>query len=1465
MRHLVRGLVVLLVAVVTSAIGVLAALTLTPPGRQLLSRNVSHLLETLLRGEVQVGGIGGSFVRDLVLRDVVVRDTSGVLLAALPRARLTYVLPSLLAGRYVLETLVVDEPVINLVRHASGRWNYEEVLKLGEGKPGGTPDLIEFRNLRIDHGTASLAYPWPGRDRTGAERDAIVAAARAEGRMVADTPEGTRQVIAFSDLTAGVRRLRISTPARDPLLVVIDTLHVDVSDPQVRVRHLAGTIEAEGDSLRFALTRAVLPGTQAWAEGLVSWPRDTVMWDFRAEASALDLKDLRFISPDFPDMQGRGRVTATAHSGAVTDYDIRDLALADGGERLEGDLVAVVDARRGLGLRNARLRLQDLNLDKVRPFVDSLPFVGTVSGPVRADGLLTNLQASGDITFTDLALAAHPVSLVDFDGGFETGADGLAFRQVQVRSSDIDLGTVRRMAPAVIVEGRLRAEGMLDGPLDNATFAGTVRHRDGDRPESMLAGTTRLDSREATVRVAADLTLAPLSFEGIRRSFPAIASRGDLQGRVRLEGPVDRLFVDAEVQGAIGAVHGVGTVTILPPRWAADSLALTYRNLDLSALLGRDGSTRLNGTLSAAGAIDTLVAPEGRLAIALGAGAAHGVSIDSLRLAIQAADSMLSFEALTGSASGLTLTGSGALGWAAPHHGTLSLSVVADSLTSLDSLAQAVSGFTRDTLPGWRELDGVVRFDATLAGSLDTLEAGFDGTLDRLAFHHALVNQATVRGAWRGGARPTLDLDLRVDSLQYKDQYARTIGFVLLGPLDSTRWVVSSAVRGPIGLAGTGTFQRDSLGRQVAVDGFGLNLPSRAWELADPAAITLSDSSIVVTPTELVANDGSGFLRMGGQLPWERAGDFTMEALGISVRDLNALAQLDTLGSGGWMDFNLRLAGTRYDPEIDGTASVEDLTVGDTQGPFVQGIVRYADRRMDGGLLLYRTGNPVLQVRYSLPVDLAFTTVKQRQVDGPLSVQALADSVDLSVLEALVPSIRRVKGTMNADVKVVGTWAEPVLGGDLDVFDASLYAVPLGVGFSGINSRLLFEDDSIIVRTLDVQGDRGSLAVTGVVRLEGLTRPVFDLDARLSQFAAIDQRDFLNLTASGELGIRGPWDGLVVSGSLRADRGVLYFADLLNKRVIDLDDPANLAFIDTTLVRERKLGSDLSSRIISSIAVEDLRLDMGNDFWLRSAEANIQLGGNVVANRSRDTYRVDGTMRAIRGRYRLSPVPGFSRDFDVTKGNVRFFGTSDLNAALDIEARYTVRTNRNEELPIIALITGTLQEPKLTLESTQRPPLSELDIASYLVTGAPASEALSQGQAILVTNVSNYILSAGSSALEAAMQEDLGMSMFQVRTINSAGANASALGSAIAVDAGWQLTKAFFVRFNAGFCTTSNSPDVSYRNFGAAVEWRWNSWWRLQLSMEPVLRNCGVTAVGSMVSSNLRYQLGADVLWEREY
>ena len=80
-------------------LGVVTSMTLTPPGRDLLARTVSRVSRPHRHcGQVEVGAISGSFLYDLTLENLVVRDTSGELLADLPRVRVGYRLPNLIAG-----------------------------------------------------------------------------------------------------------------------------------------------------------------------------------------------------------------------------------------------------------------------------------------------------------------------------------------------------------------------------------------------------------------------------------------------------------------------------------------------------------------------------------------------------------------------------------------------------------------------------------------------------------------------------------------------------------------------------------------------------------------------------------------------------------------------------------------------------------------------------------------------------------------------------------------------------------------------------------------------------------------------------------------------------------------------------------------------------------------------------------------------------------------------------------------------------------------------------------------------------------------------------------------------------------------------------------------------------------------------------------------------------------------------
>jgi translocation and assembly module TamB len=1460
-RQLARLLFVFVVGTLAMVLGVVTSMTLTPPGRDLLARTVSRLLDRIVTGQVKVGAISGSFLYDLTLENLVVRDTSGALLVDLPRARVTYRLPNLIAGQVVLSGMELDRPTIQLIKHRNGRMNYEEVLGIGKGSKGGKSPLVQFHNVQMTGGTLRIALPWnpPKSARTEASVDSTLRAERAKpGRLIEESPEGLRRVIILADLATKVSRLRIATPDRLPFTIDLDSLATRVNDPGVTLRNAVGRVRIRGDSAVFSLARGALPDTRFSGGGAVTWPRDTVLFDFQVIASEVNLEDLRWVSPHFPSMTGRGILTARSESGVRTAYDIRDLHLRGLLGQVDGELVTITDKRRGLGVRDMNVRLAELDLDAVRPYLVTLPFYGTVTGRLAGSGFLNALDLSLEWAFRDASVPENPLSTITGEGGVGASRDsGLVFTNFGVRQSDIDLRTVRRVAPAVILPGRLIAVGSLNGPLRNITFNGTAQHQDLDRPPSLLEGTVHLDTRFETLGLVTDVTLDPLSFEGIRRAFPSLKAQGELRGRFQSRGNLADLIVDASLAGQVGTLDARGTVTVRPPRWGAEDLLLRFSSLNLQALTGRKLPTSLNGELSLSGRADTVDAPEGELQLTLSSSRIREFTLDSIHAVAGLHDSLIRLDTAYAVWKGARVGGSGTLGWSAPHVGRMAFTLAADSLIAFDSLVLATTGQARDTSPDSRPLGGTAHASVQLAGSLDTLEMSADARLQDLEWQRIHSPEVTGAFSWIGGQRPQLTASVGSDSVVAQNWILHRLGAQARGWADSLDWSAGTGIGPASRVDGTGRWWRHGQTQVALFDSLAFSLPVHRYRLEESFAVTLSDSAPAVSPLTLRAEDGSGVIQLGGRVPGSSAGSLIVRLLGLDLHDVYGLFQRDTTGIAGEIGLDVRLGGTAEAPTMRGTMSVDAGRFGDFQAPFLEGVVDYADRRLEANLQLWRTGQNVLQVEARLPLDLGFRGVKQRRVEGPLLVHARGDSVDLAILEALTPAVSRVRGTLTADVNVAGTWSAPRFVGGLAFRDGAMSLPGLGVRYDGLHGSARFRGDSLVLNDVSLRSG-GSLVVGGSILMEDLSRPVLDLAFRAQDFRAVDVRSFLTLSATGELRLRGPLFHSLLTGDLTANSGVLYFADLVSKRIIDLEDPTIADLVDTTLLRRENLGAKFQNRFLDSLTIQNLRVVLGSDVWLRSAEANIQLGGELQLSKAAKTYTPSGTLDALRGTYTLKVGP-VTRDFTVERGSVRYFG--DLNASLDIQARHLVRAVRGEEIPVIAKITGTLYAPKVSLESTFNPPISETDLVSYLVTGYPANEAARLGRSshALETGLA-YFSSALSSELERALIQDLGipLDLIEIRPGVSRGNRSPSLSQ---LAAGWQLGSKTFVTLNAGFCP-ENLSQFTYTNLGASLEFRFSREWSLLTSIEPTLQSCR-RDFGIVISNP--YQIGSDVRWEREF
>ncbi len=1465
-----------LVGLLAGFLGALSSLVGTGAGRALLTRVTEGGLSRVFTGTVEIGAVRGSLLTGLSLRDVRLFDADTTLVAWLPSAEVTYNPFDFAAGRVVLFELDLKQPVINIVQHPSGRLNVEELLRIGAASkpdtgPHGPPTLILFRNVRITDGTVILrlqaGHAAPG------DSSLEIMSGGSNGRL---------RIRRFEHLDAQLAALQVSSPRERGIRIDVTRLGVESYDPPVRLADVAGRLRVQGDSLDVQLKRVRLPATMLRdARGLVTWPHNTLLFDLRMHADSASLKDVRFIDRRFGGVPGSGVVSGDvrlrSHGARMLEVGLDPFRLTYGGGTVSGRVTAFSATDSGLvALRDADLDAQDFDLEFARPFLDALPFAGRLTGHTLATGPRSALALETDWSFHDSLVTGRPESRVRGKGEVDLASvDGLRFHAFAVEAASLDLGTVARLVPAVRLHGTLYAAGTLNGPLRDAHFAGTLEQRDGALPPSTVKGTVHLDTRGDILTVRADVMADSISFDGLRGSFPSLPLRGAVAGPVRLAGRLDSLETHAELHGPGGGVKEDGALLLDLPHYGARDLKVQVRDLNLRRWLDAAPSSRLNVTLAGTVEGDSAVPAAGAVSVVLGQSDLAGSDVDSGGARVRFADRRIYVDSLRVAQPGLITTGSGSLGWTRDVRGQLALDLDADSLNAADSLVSWLAGgatppTTADPSDDEaRALAGSARVLLTLEGSLDSLGLDARASFDRLAWRDWRVPAGRARLAFSPGVRPTFALDATADSIAHG-----TLGFSgaaasARGALDSLTWFARSRVgEGAAFLAGgrfvkrAGVAPENADERVIVVDSLAVQLPGDVWVLRQPTELAVTDSAATVSRLGLESVYGSGKLSLQGDLPTRGRANAHLQLEAFPLVGLYALLEQDTARVAGTVTLTAGLTGTRASPVSSGSFSLTNGSIGEFRTPFVDGTFDYHDRRLNSALHLWRSGQQILDVRAYLPLDLALQPVRRRQLPDTLSVQATADSVDLSVLEALTPAVQQVTGVFSTDLGIAGTWDAPRLRGGLQISAAAATVPALSVRYEDINGRLTFSGDTIAVQPLSVRSDRGRADVTGVVRLEQLTRPVLDLRIAADQFKALDLRNNLAITASGRLVLRGPVFGASLTGEAKVTSGVLYFADLVQKRIVNLDELADTLL--ASMIEQQRLGPEFKNVFLDSLRIDDLGLEMGSDVWLRSNEANIQLTGSVRVTKRRNFYLVSGSLQAVRGTYRLK-VGVLSREFVVTEGTVKYFGTPDQDAALDIGAKHVVHpvptpSQRNpEDITVVAHITGTLLVPKVTLEAEKRD-LSQTEIISYLLFGKSTVDlGGDQGGIADQRAVVQSALSLLSGEIEQTIVSGgVPVDYVEIRP-GGGGQGDPLLGWQFAV--GRQLSSKTFLVVNAGFC--GGRPVYVGNTLGVSLQFRISPEWRTEASFEPA-QTCSDPAAETLGNTVPR-QVGLDLFWERRY
>jgi translocation and assembly module TamB len=1451
-----RRLVVLLSAIAMLAlgagiVGALVTATQSEGGREWIRRALAQQLARGVKGKVHLGKLSGSFLTDLSIDSLQITDPDDSVFIALGAMRFTYDPRDIFDGRIIVRSAELERFFVVIRKENDERWNYRKVFPAERIAPPGPPlarrgfgALVEFRNVHLRGGHFQLTTPWEPDDTLhGARRDSAIAVNLQDPseelrRVVTKGKPGFQHTLRWTNLDIVLNRLLFRHPDSTGRQFKIARLDVDESSPPFAFRNIRGGALWRGDSIWIDFKHFDLPGSTGRAAGKVDWADNRpIRWDIRVTADSVALEDLAWVYRTLP-RTGGGVMQLRIHNERdlrIMDYAITNMDVRTTGSRLRGAMT--------FGTGGPVLIVKDMNLDLVpldfallETFNGgkfNLPWRGTFTGKLRAPGGRVNhfqvdeasfVFADGNVPGATVKGVAKGEVDILFPGDAR-------FHGLRVDLAHFDLRTPQFLnADFPRLNGDLSGTVMLDSIWTDVRFRDAdLTHKDGDDlPASRFKGSGRITLGSEATRFDLALAMLPLSAATIARSFPRLPLRGQYSGPLRVRGEAADLAVTGDLVGDAGRFQLDGRFDAEAPHYRAVARG-SVSGLDARRALARDDApeTAINGRFAIDLSGDSLANLAGTATIV-----ADRSIVDSIR--VYSAQALLGFangamrvdSARIETTIGL-LTAAGGIGLTAGRSDSLHFRAVIDSLGGLrrylvgnraNGDSTVVTG--RAVSAAADSLGGALLATGTVAGSFArfALETSVSGSDLRIG----TTTARALRAGARVGALPdsatgvaTLTLDtLRIGGVELVRVTTRA---ALLGGWHA---LISASAESPSGARASVSADARRRGDSITVrlDSLTLKTNGNAWSLRRPGTITTAAGGFAVDSLAIVGARG-GRLAVSGRVPSDAAIAIGAEAETLPLADLGELFQAKT-ALGGTMTFRSELRGTRARPDITFSGELSHALLGGLTIDAVTADGRYADRRLTTSLDYTRAGVHALHAEATLPIDLSWRPSGERLLEEPLSGRVRTDSVGLVLLEAISKVVSGARGTLAIDADVAGTWRHPRITGELRAHDGALSLTPLGrVKLRGLEVDISFLGDSIAVRRLAVRSGASPTALAeiagGYVGIRDLENPTFHLPLSLQAFQVIDRPRFADLDLTGSVLLDGAFKSATLRGNLTVDRGVIYVPELYQKRVISLDDPELYRIVDTSAFVERRLLPAAPPAFMDNLLVQGVTVQMGRDVWLRSQEANINLGGLVRLTRGRVQggpkagqvqLALEGTLQTVRGTYRLNLGP-VQRTFQVENGDLRFYGDPDLNATLNINALHTVRQFSQQgsrpDVRVRVHLGGTLLSPTAELSSPDSLRVTNADLISYLVTGGP-SYAIGGRAGDYGSAAANVLLSSFGSVLggraSGGLCDDAQLSTAGLEAyggLRDVGAN---ILSGTRFNCAKQLSEKAFVRADFGLC-----------------------------------------------------------------
>ena len=1090
-------------------------------------------------------------------------------------------------------------------------------------------------------------------------------------------------------------------------------------------------------------------------------------------------------------------------------------------------------------------RVENLRFQDVQFASERLPETGTAQFDFRIAPIsdaLTQIQLSD-------ARMESSGSNITGSATIRVGVNTMMIEAVDARFDPLDLALAEQMLGDTLpYQGTIR--GTASGTDGNLTFDVTTRLTTTSVREPLIAqvtGAVRFGADGLEIRrVETVLRDAPLA--SLRGLIPGLPLKGTISGRITLNGPPGRsplaLNVRTELAGGVAVAEGTVDLTGAVPRYDIEGRFIA---INLQELLAPDAPpVFMTSRFSFSGSGTdprTLTARahlEGRFT-----GWQTGPH-DTIHVAARISNGAVNVDSAAVRIATMTAEANGEWRFTAPSAGSIEYRIAFDPITPFGPYIPVI---------GAEDASGTLSMEGRVAGELGALEVAGTGNADE--FRVGEWSMAGLDANYRvimGGAVPVIDAEVTARELRTPTAGFYTTARATVRLISPTFALEIRGERengeGGLELVADGRIPASGA-REIVLHRARIDIGDENWALTSPATLSWAgpDTDLFVRGFEMRSSDRTGLLSLEGRLLPLANTDFRLETSGLPVGDIQRLLGRRVL-IGGALTTETTVRATDGVPQLTSTFQLDSAIVENIRFTQLVGNASYAGQRFTANVTARIDTAGALELHADLPLDMRFAPdFEARLLDnGAVNVTLISDSIALAPFAALSPDIERLTGILRTNMRISGTVQEPLLSGNATVRDASVHVIRLNQDFDSINGNIILDNRTALFQ--DFTARSGGLArVGGNIEFRELDNPVFDLTVLLSRFelVGVDNQD--DAKASGEIQVRGPIGGVVVTGALLLDEGHFPIPQT-GASAMDAD----LAQFEASLPLP---GEEPARRpFYEGLRIADLRVTAGNNLWFSMADASAELAGTLTVDKNGDVLRVTGELTGERGTYVLRAGP-IIRRFEVTRAYIRFLGGENLNPAVDISARRRVVDQEGNQFEIEVHIGGTLLTPTLALASESAAPIPQSELLSFLLFGQPSfalgGTSILPGADVLQEAVIGGVSELFSLQLEQTLIDQLGTSfdVFQIRL------GGSPLDDSFSpsLTVGEEIGPNVFLTVESAVRSLFGSTQSPTASFAVHLEWRMPSMMTLRGSYEPLNEVALLRGYNAGLPTEIKYQM----------